>query len=570
MSKRYKGGRRQILQLEDKKTSRGENEPSSSAPVQKAAVPLDSQVADFFKEIDALRVNEEATESGSGTAPRVVIPGICDDDDEEESSALENVAKPEEKLEGNVQKSLHKGTSCPWQEICDESSGYSYYWNMETNDVTWECPVEYAEYLNAVGSSNVNNLTSASGKKSFKATKKKKKSNDHTVGAIIPITYFGGSSSDESSDESCNEEPSSTYKKSALKSQLPSANLKQEINALSSSGEVIGPQLPPNFQFPTNLKNAPKSSDESLQNEVDEFLEIGPKLLSNYNRPSFAHGGEKSDSTVSASSSISQSHINGTSFASSSHDGDFESLISDHKKSYKDSYKIGEESPDSTVKKGDSVVDPSVTEGSKAVLTYGYKPVVEYDSFTDDDDQDSPNISSSKDCTFGDSKSTSQKSENLCSYEKPSRPNINEKLPRTTNKPTDIKNENEIQEKLLASTNAVMSDNNITSSEEGSSTKNRNGHKLVSISSKMAATLSEFEKEIDEIGKALGTNSEPKGEDFAFVTSQIPAVKDVVKFANITTEKKENDKQLKIDGASKLPETSESSGENIMVFYYNC
>ncbi|GLV43659.1 hypothetical protein CBL_07014 [Carabus blaptoides fortunei] len=34
-----------------------------------------------------------------------------------------------------------------WQECFDESTGYPYYWNVETNDVTWEMPQEYRDRL---------------------------------------------------------------------------------------------------------------------------------------------------------------------------------------------------------------------------------------------------------------------------------------------------------------------------------------------------------------------------------------------------------------------------------------
>lgn len=29
-----------------------------------------------------------------------------------------------------------------WQECYDETTGYPYYWHMETNEVTWEIPEE--------------------------------------------------------------------------------------------------------------------------------------------------------------------------------------------------------------------------------------------------------------------------------------------------------------------------------------------------------------------------------------------------------------------------------------------
>lgn len=33
-----------------------------------------------------------------------------------------------------------------WQICVDETTGYTYYWNMVTNQVTWDMPAEYAAY----------------------------------------------------------------------------------------------------------------------------------------------------------------------------------------------------------------------------------------------------------------------------------------------------------------------------------------------------------------------------------------------------------------------------------------
>lgn len=37
-----------------------------------------------------------------------------------------------------------------WQECYDSTSGYSYYWNVDTNEVRWEIPPEYQYYISAV------------------------------------------------------------------------------------------------------------------------------------------------------------------------------------------------------------------------------------------------------------------------------------------------------------------------------------------------------------------------------------------------------------------------------------
>lgn len=41
-----------------------------------------------------------------------------------------------------------------WQECYDESTGYPYYWNMQTNRVTWEMPEEYKNYISNNASTN--------------------------------------------------------------------------------------------------------------------------------------------------------------------------------------------------------------------------------------------------------------------------------------------------------------------------------------------------------------------------------------------------------------------------------
>jgi len=34
-----------------------------------------------------------------------------------------------------------------WQQCLDDETQCYYYWNYETNDVTWEIPAEFSQYL---------------------------------------------------------------------------------------------------------------------------------------------------------------------------------------------------------------------------------------------------------------------------------------------------------------------------------------------------------------------------------------------------------------------------------------
>lgn len=42
-----------------------------------------------------------------------------------------------------------------WRECLDESSGYPYYWHIETNEVTWEMPDELRYLKNNIKTSSV-------------------------------------------------------------------------------------------------------------------------------------------------------------------------------------------------------------------------------------------------------------------------------------------------------------------------------------------------------------------------------------------------------------------------------
>lgn len=34
-----------------------------------------------------------------------------------------------------------------WQQCYDENTQHCYYWNINTNEVTWEIPAEFTQYL---------------------------------------------------------------------------------------------------------------------------------------------------------------------------------------------------------------------------------------------------------------------------------------------------------------------------------------------------------------------------------------------------------------------------------------
>merc|ERR1711879_439905 len=46
-----------------------------------------------------------------------------------------------------VEEDLPDEPSSHWQMVQDEGSQYCYYWNTRTNEVTWEIPSEYTQFL---------------------------------------------------------------------------------------------------------------------------------------------------------------------------------------------------------------------------------------------------------------------------------------------------------------------------------------------------------------------------------------------------------------------------------------
>ncbi|XP_076684623.1 uncharacterized protein LOC143377340 isoform X2 [Andrena cerasifolii] len=94
------------------------NSDSDTEESKKDVCKLDDQVNNFLKEIQLI-------------APKQPIPN------ESSNSAL----TANSNTSANVN---HPGLM--WRECLDESSGYPYYWHIETNEVTWEMPEEL-QYL---------------------------------------------------------------------------------------------------------------------------------------------------------------------------------------------------------------------------------------------------------------------------------------------------------------------------------------------------------------------------------------------------------------------------------------
>ncbi|XP_039305043.1 formin-binding protein 4 isoform X2 [Solenopsis invicta] len=91
------------------------NSDSDTEDSKKDTQKLDDQVNDFLKEIQLI-------------APEQPVPNVAPD------SSLTAKAVP--------RSVHHTNQQTMWQECYDESTGYPYYWHIETNEVTWDMPEE--------------------------------------------------------------------------------------------------------------------------------------------------------------------------------------------------------------------------------------------------------------------------------------------------------------------------------------------------------------------------------------------------------------------------------------------
>ncbi|XP_014260572.1 formin-binding protein 4-like isoform X2 [Cimex lectularius] len=185
---------------------------------------LEGEVEAFIKEVDSIYVIEKPK---TIVKPQVNPPVV----EKVHQSAQDTY----------TQGSQHDPTAptAPtnsWQECYDSSTGYTYYWNMETNEVTWDMPHEYQAYREAlkqwqqyqangvvamiqqaraqhlqqqqqqqIQSMQQQSKPPSSEERVFKHFKKKKKKVDSDDEKIELITSYGPNSGDDSSDQEAKE-----------------------------------------------------------------------------------------------------------------------------------------------------------------------------------------------------------------------------------------------------------------------------------------------------------------------------------------------------------------------------
>ncbi|XP_029991759.1 formin-binding protein 4 isoform X3 [Sphaeramia orbicularis] len=136
----------------------GDSQRSTANPLNRSA-DIDSTLANFMAEIDAITTQPSTDGAGSSVAastpPRPEV-------NTQQTAANEgqNQQVTEAQFEFNTQYSL-AGVDVEmgdWQEVWDENSGCYYYWNTVSNEVSWELPhylanqvQSLAKYANSTG-----------------------------------------------------------------------------------------------------------------------------------------------------------------------------------------------------------------------------------------------------------------------------------------------------------------------------------------------------------------------------------------------------------------------------------
>ncbi|KAM6961180.1 LOW QUALITY PROTEIN: formin-binding protein 4 [Aplochiton taeniatus] len=127
----------------------GDSQPYAVKSQHNHSTDIDSTLANFMAEIDAITTqpgSEEATPDTSAPAPTPPRP-------EPKSQQLSEVGQDQqstvEEFQYNTQCSL-AGVGVEmgdWQEVWDDNSGCYYYWNTLTNEVAWELPHYLADQV---------------------------------------------------------------------------------------------------------------------------------------------------------------------------------------------------------------------------------------------------------------------------------------------------------------------------------------------------------------------------------------------------------------------------------------
>ncbi|KAK3558422.1 hypothetical protein QTP86_018020 [Hemibagrus guttatus] len=129
------------------------SEASSSAAKAKLnrSADIDSTLASFMAEIDAITTQPVQTDDTTKEEPNVPAPTPPRPEPKTEQNSYAQNGSAQE-FQYNTQYSL-AGAGVEmgdWQEVWDENTGCYYYWNTQTNEVAWELPHYLADQVQSL------------------------------------------------------------------------------------------------------------------------------------------------------------------------------------------------------------------------------------------------------------------------------------------------------------------------------------------------------------------------------------------------------------------------------------
>ncbi|CAG9562810.1 unnamed protein product [Danaus chrysippus] len=201
-----------------------------------------------------------------------------------------------------VQPGIHPSpiAHCPWSACYDENTGFTYYWNQQTNAVTWEAPTEYLlalklaqQQLNTAGSTEVSaeewqlyqqalaekqtqkttpNIKPATKKpeKIVKSNKKRSKSDDEEKIELITSYHNSDSESNDETDKSPSL-PTPKPNKIAKVIQKKPRTLDHKLPLSNQNYTMpIGPELPPGIENKI-------ATEKKVENILNEDVKLAQK-----------------------------------------------------------------------------------------------------------------------------------------------------------------------------------------------------------------------------------------------------------------------------------------------------
>ncbi|XP_058502310.1 formin-binding protein 4 isoform X2 [Solea solea] len=136
----------------------GESQHLTSNSQHNQSADIDSTLANFMAEIDA--ITTQPSSDGTTSQPSVPTPTPPRPEGDNQQPSASDGQNQTTDFEYNTQYSL-AGVDVEmgdWQEVWDDNSGCYYYWNTVTNEVSWELPHYLADQVQSLGKSNSSNV----------------------------------------------------------------------------------------------------------------------------------------------------------------------------------------------------------------------------------------------------------------------------------------------------------------------------------------------------------------------------------------------------------------------------